>query len=304
MVKFGISSYANAHAGFYAEVIKALRNAELADETDFDALLRSDVDVMVICSENVYHAEEIMKCAEAGKHVLVDMPIALNEEDARKCVDACKKAGVMFFGGLSCRHHPAYPAVKAAIPSLGKIVGINAENQGRFVGGWYADKKLAGGGAMMDHVAHVLDLIRDAMGSEVTRVYASVSDKRFGGETEDTGILSLDFENGAFATIDCSLSITDSYKTWGTVKASFVGTEGLVDMDILGQHFDVYSDVDMSAGEEYWGDDMNTEFMKAVVASVRDGKYYTASGDDCYEICKVIFAAYKSAETGVPVEIR
>ena len=70
---------------------------------DLDALLRDPaVDVVYIASPNALHAEQTVRAAQAGKHVLVEKPMALSVDDAQRMIDACDMAGVRLGVGFTC----------------------------------------------------------------------------------------------------------------------------------------------------------------------------------------------------------
>ena len=87
-----------------------------ASYTSVERLLAdSRVDVVFIASPNHLHAEHAKLAAEAGKHVLVEKPTAVNAEDLLKMLEACEKAGVLFMDGVMFMHNPRLPEILRAM---------------------------------------------------------------------------------------------------------------------------------------------------------------------------------------------
>lgn len=324
-VKIGIMSFAHMHAYSYACCLKNLPDVEfegIADEdaeraqkmaetfgvkafASYEEMLETDVDAVIVCSENVKHKGLVIAAAEHGKNVMCEKPLATTVQDAQAMIEACKANNVQLMTAFPCRYHPAFTRLKAAVDAgrLGTVLAINATNQGTCPGGWFIDTELSGGGAVMDHTVHVLDLIRCLTGAEPVRVYAEVGDKKFNGGFDDSGIVTVDFSNGMFATIDCSWSRPKSAPFWGNVKMAVTGTGGIADMDMFAQKIDLVSDITSSFTYQYWGDDMDLAMVSSFVQSVKAGTKVDVAGEDGAKAVQVVQAAYEAARTGKPVDI-
>ena len=117
---------------------------------------------------------------------------------------------------------------------LGQVYCFNATNNGELPTKhrlWFVDRDLAGGGALMDHTVHLVDIMRWYLGSEVQDVYAQTN-KIFHAaevEVETGGLEMLTFHNGVFATIDASWSRPPYWPTWGGLAfATGVGGGALI----------------------------------------------------------------------------
>ncbi len=129
----------------------------------FDDLLRlPDVDVVVICTPNALHAPQAAQALRAGKHVLVQKPLALSFADARDVVDLAQKTGRMLFVDYTYRFLATIEAVRAALAGLGNVHAVRAEFHNVYGPGaektWFFDRTLSGGGALVDLGVHLLDL--------------------------------------------------------------------------------------------------------------------------------------------------
>lgn len=325
-VKIGMVSFAHMHAYGYAESLKRLPGVEIVaiadeDETrgtdaarrfggdyyrDYQALLRQDVDAVVICTANVNHAEVTIAAAQAGKHVLCEKPIATTVEDAKRMIEACAKAGVKLQTAFPCRFNAPVRRVKdmTARDELGRIVSMKGTNRGQNPGGWFIEKAKSGGGAVLDHTVHVVDLMRWFTGSEIKEVYAEVDTRFYDIDIDDCGLLMLEFENGIFASHDPSWSRCKTFPTWGDVTMEIVGTDGVTRLDAFAQHLTVYNDTQNRVSDDFWGNDMDFDLVTDFVAAVRDDRPPSITGEDGLRAMEVALAAYESARTKRPVVLR
>ena len=325
MVRFGILSFAHMHAASYAQAITELPNAELVGVADKDrergertaaafdtrffsreGLLAQRIDAVIVGSENAEHAEWTLAAVAAGKHVLCEKPISTSLEDARRMIEACQARKVKLATAFPCRYLPSVQSLKQACDAgqFGRILAVRGTNHGSMPGGWFTSQLLAGGGAVMDHTVHLVDLARWLLGAEVVNVYAEV-DRRFYPdlEVDDCGMLSLELDNGAFMTIDPSWSRPKCYPFWGDVTLEVVGSEGVAFLDGFAQKLDLYSDEQGKGSWLYCGSDIDLELIKAFVASIENNTDPPTTGLDGLRALEVALAAYESAKRKEPVTI-
>ncbi|MEM1509939.1 MAG: Gfo/Idh/MocA family oxidoreductase [Thermofilaceae archaeon] len=326
-LKFAILSFAHVHAWSYARVLKSLEEAELvaiydddperlkrAAETyrvkdlysDYQRLLkREDIDAVIIASENAKHAELAIAAAEAGKHMIVEKPLATTLKDAERMIRAAEKAGVKLQQAFVMRYHDVTVMVKNIIEqgAVGRILAITTTNHGKFPDLWFDDPKLAGGGAVMDHVVHTADLIRWYTGKEVDEVYAVIGRNiRPQLRSEDCALISLKFESGAIGSIDCSWSRPDTFYTWGDVFLAIHGTDGFIFVDAFRPCINVVIEGKPLAWH-YYGPDADYNMIRDFVYAVQEDRPPRATGYDGYKALEVSIAAYESARKGLPVKL-
>ena len=321
----GIMSFAHLHAESYAIALNAQLDACLsgiadiaADRakvmgeryharvfSDYASLLASDVQGVVITAENVRHRELVEMAAAAGKHILCEKPLATTPDDARKMVAACDSAGVQLMTAFPCRFSPAMQRIKKARDNgeLGEVLAVRGTNRGSCPYGWFTDKSLSGGGALIDHTVHVTDLLRWLLGREVTEVYAETSNGMNHQNYEDVVFLTMEFEDGIFATLDSSWSRCKSYPTWGDVTLAVVGDKGVMNLDMFAQNLIHYSDRSGKTAWKHWGKNIDMEMMKAFVHTVKTGEKPPISGIDGLRAVEVVQAAYRSVEAGEPIKV-
>jgi len=148
-----------------------------------DVVGREDVDAVLVCSPNALHAEMSVAASEAGKHVLVEKPIAVSLAEADAMVDAATSAGVVLMAAHNLRFAAPYAAAAAAVRDgrIGAVVvgvrvafGHAGPQAWATDAGWFRDRSLSGGGALIDLGIHVADLLRAVTGDEVDEVSALV----------------------------------------------------------------------------------------------------------------------------------
>ncbi len=326
MVSVGMMSFAHMHAAGYAAALRQLPRARIAGVADhdpdrarmmaerldtrrfdsYDELLASDLDAVIVCSENIRHRELTEKAAKAGKSILCEKPLATSVEDAQAMVEVCRAAEVALWTAFPCRYHPSAQGVKRQVEAggMGEVWGVRGTNRGRCPGGWFIDKALSGGGAVMDHTVHVTDLLRWLLGAEVSEVYCEATNGMYHSDFDDTGLVSLTFENGVFATIDCSWSRPKSYPTWGDVTLEMVGEGGILSLNMFAQEMAVYQDEGQRVSWNNWGSNMDLGLVRAFIDGIESGAPPEVSGMDGLRATEVVAAAYHSVETGQPVRIR
>ncbi len=325
MIKIGILSAAHMHVGSYAAQINRLPNAEIIGLWDDNVARRNQqasaygcpamdtvdavldaCDAVVICSENVHHKALTEQAAHAGKHVLCEKPLATTPDDAKVMVDACAAAGVQLMTAFPCRFAPAFMQLKAAVENgdIGDILAVRGTNRGRCPGGWFIQKELSGGGAVMDHTVHVTDLLRSLLGSECSTVYCESDNGLLHGNFDDTGFLQMTFDSGVFATLDASWSRPKTFPTWGDVTMGVVGAKGIIEMDMFAQESVLFSDINGNVSYLGWGSDIDEGMVASFVRAVESGEPVPVTGIDGLRAVEVVEAAYQSVVTHQSVVVR
>ena len=312
MTRVGILSFAHVHAPAYAACLKQLPEVELVGIADDDAdrgqsaarqfgtryfatyeeLLAADLDGAIITAENSKHLALTDLAAEAGVHVLCEKPIATTMAAGREMIERCRQAGVKLMICFPCRYSPSVQAVKRTLDA------------GQMPAGWFTDKELAGGGAVIDHTVHVMDLVHWFWDSPVKTVYAEIGQGLLWDiGIDDSGLVSFQLQNGIFGTLDTSWSRPRTYPTWGDVTLEIVGELGFLEMDMTAQMVQVYSDRDQAVSWANWGSDANLALVRDFVAVLKGERQPPITGEDGLWALQVALAAYQSAREGQPVDL-
>jgi len=325
-LKFGMISFAHGHAFSYFHELHALSEVEIIGIADVDyqrveslvtkhcisyyedyhQLLDTDIDAVVICSENVYHAEMTIAAAKKGKHVLCEKPLGIRVDEMQAMIDVCRENSVQLMTAFPCRYLASVIQAKKAIDrgDIGDIVAIKGTNRGSFPGGWFADPKLSGGGALLDHSVHVMDLMNWFIPSEVKEVYAYTATLfQPNSNVEDTGMIHVKFQNGAFGVIDTSWSRKSAFPEWGDVTMEIIGTKGIVSVDAFAQCNELYGAEIGKGHRKFWGDNMDTYMVRDFVKALIRGENVPVSGEDGLRSAQVALAGYRSLTAKQPVKL-
>lgn len=175
-----------------------------------DAFLADpDLDAVYVATPNFRHADDVLACAAAGKHVLCDKPLAADAAQAARMVASCAKAGIKLGTGFQLRFHPAHQEMirRVAAGELGTLSHAHVQMCFRYPQGpseWRKDLHASGGGwATNDLGSHLADLLIAMLGP-VARVQAVLANRVYGYPGEDLGTALIEFQNGAVATYVCS----------------------------------------------------------------------------------------------------
>lgn len=176
------------------------------------------LEVVCICTQSGNHLEAITAAARAGKHVLVEKPIEVTMERARKAIAVCKEEGVKLGVVFQSRFNPQYQKIKQAVSAgtLGKLLMGNAYIK------WYRDPEYYsssqwrgtiagdGGAALINQGIHTIDLLLDLM-PEVESVFGQVRTSVHNIEGEDVGAAIVNFKNGALGNIEGGTALYPGY---------------------------------------------------------------------------------------------
>jgi len=324
-LKVGMISFAHGHANGYFQRLHNLPDVEIvgiADDDksrvervlqrydvpyyeDYRDLLKTDADAVVICSENVHHARHTIDAALAGKHVLCEKPLGVTVEEMRAMIDTCRAQGVQLMTAFPCRFLPAVVQAKQAVDrgDIGEILSIKGTNRGSMPGRWFVNPSLSGGGALIDHTVHVMDLMNWFLRSEASEVYAEAGTLFHDLEVEDAGMVHVKFANGVVAVLDTSWSRSKSFPYWGDVTMEIVGTDGVLFVDAFAQTNEVYSDEATKTQWSYWGESMDEFMLRAFVDALKEGRPVPITGEDGLNSTRVALAAYESIRRGTTVRL-
>ena len=221
-----------------AEKCRAKWGCKKAYDSEADLLADPEVDAVYIASPVFLHAQQAMAAADAGKHILIEKPLAMTSEEGQKVVDYCKEKGVLIAAGLMMRFGSYVQAMKKAVAE-GKI-GKPVSGYARFTcwypdmpGNWRQSKKNGGGGSMMDMGVHCIDLLQYILGTKAKDVAAFHDTLTFNYEVEDSSTVLIRMENGAQCVVQSNFNIPDDAAKW---RIELFGDQGrLIGDTVIGQ---------------------------------------------------------------------
>mgnify|MGYP003574931681 CR=1 FL=1 len=174
-----------------------------------------DVDVINIASPNGFHAEQSLKCLEAGKHIVVEKPMALRKNDAEKVIFKALHVHKHLFAVMQNRYSPPSVWIKQLVESgkLGKIYMVqlncywNRDDRYYKPESWHGKRDLDGG-TLFTQFSHFIDIMYWLFG-DIENIQAKFNDFNHKELTdfEDSGFISFDFVNGGMGSLNYSTSV-------------------------------------------------------------------------------------------------
>lgn len=188
-------------------------NAAAYDDYTEMLAKENEVSVICICTPNGLHAVHSIKALQAGFNVLCEKPMATNVTDCLEMIKAAEEAGRHLMIIKQNRFNPPVVAVKDAVEKgfFGKIYSIQLNcfwnrNTEYYKDSWKGTNDLDGG-TLFTQFSHFIDLLYWMVG-DVKKVYALTGNFAHGGiiDFEDTGVVALEFANGALGTINYTVN--------------------------------------------------------------------------------------------------
>ncbi len=298
---------------------------------DLNQMLReADMQAVDICTIHDQHAGNAIAALQAGKHVLVEKPMACSLRECRDMIAAADKADRILMVAQMQRYDPSYQALKNIIQSgeLGPIraVRIDAMQNGPEVltgNAWLLDGRRAGGGIVISVAVHRIDLVRYLVG-EITRVTAVTRCLHpvFKNGAEDYAVAILEFANGAIGELFGTYSgfrqpYSEMFMIFGDDGAVHSvpqlgrgGGPAFVASRRRSEPFKKFDDmfqgffpVAPEPGSLPTGNPFCNELLH-FSDCCRTGREPLSSGRDNLGTMKVIFGIYESARRGSSVELK
>ena len=282
-----------------AEKIRAKYDCKYAYDNFQDLIDNPEVEAIYIASPVFAHVEPAMAVAKAKKHLLCEKPIAMTVEQTKEIIEACKAAGVKYATGFMMRFGAYHMAIKKLIEEggIGNVVSARAQLSGWFpesAKNWRQEKKLSGGGALVDMAVHCIDILEYAIGSKAVEVGAFVDTRTFTYNVDDSANVLIKLENGAVCYVDAHFNVPDvAVKN----RVEIYGTKGSVICEkTIGQ-------IDEGKVEVYFSEDkgydaqQNRTDDEAQTLDVEFGNMYTR------EIESFSNSILNDTEVEIPMEV-
>jgi predicted dehydrogenase len=280
---------------------------------DLNEMLAKEKDVCVICvcTPNGLHAEHSIKALQAGFHVLCEKPMATSVRDAYKMIAAAEKADRSLFIIKQNRFNPPVAAVKKAIDKgiLGKIYSIQLScfwnrNSDYYKNSWKGTNDMDGG-TLYTQFSHFIDLLYWIVG-DVKRVYALTSNFAHKNEIdfEDTGVVAVEFVNGALGTINYTVNSYNKnmegsltiFAEKGSVKIGGEYLNKLEYQNIEGFKIEDALEKDIAGKEVNTGVVSNHDKVYQNLINVLSNKSAATNGPESLKTLEIINMIYESAK--------
>ncbi len=297
----------------------AAKHGAPAAYDDYDAMLRDPaVQVVYLASPNFLHADQAVKAAQAGKHVLCEKPMALTVEDCQRMIESCRQHDVRLGLGFHLRHHPGHRQLREVVKSgaLGTVAMVRGQ-WGMGVRGqvlppprpplqqWWEDPAMVGAGVFVGNGVHSVDLLRYLLGEEVVEVTALTDGQREEQPLEQLATLLLRFQSGILGMVVSSRRLPDSHNDVVLYGSDGRGSVyGSIGGDLQGR-LEVTSET-VNMEQQYEPPDRLRMFVGEVEAfnqAVASGAEPSASGWDGLKVAEVTIAMVESARTGRSIAI-
>ncbi|MEM7231964.1 MAG: Gfo/Idh/MocA family oxidoreductase [Planctomycetota bacterium] len=255
----------------------------------------ADVDAVYIATPPSDHEAQTIAAARAGKHVLVEKPMALTEAQCRAMVDACREHGVTLGVAYYRRFYPVWSRLRDLVRNgtLGEPLSIRCATSSNFglrpseEGFWRVQPDRSGGGALMDVGSHRLDLFLDLFGDPAD-VFGQCDTIAGAFDGDDCSTVTLRFPSGVHGSLQCffgGAADPDELGVIGTRGSAFVrplnGGELLLDVDGT-----------RSVEQHSPAKNFNTPLIEDFRRAVEEGREPTVTGIDGQRVQGVIDRAY------------
>jgi predicted dehydrogenase len=303
--------------------------AEFNIENSYDSsdalLANNEIDAVYIAVPNKFHAPIALQALNAGKHVILDKPFAMNYEEAKEVADLAKAKGKMFMVGMNQRYRKDSQKIKSLVNDgvLGDVYHAKAywfRRQGiPKLGTWFGDKELAGGGALLDIGVHLLDLMLHLIGnfepiSVSGKTYTKFGNRGLGeggwGKSDKDANIKFDVDDFATAFIRLSNDVTVSLDVSWAIhtendnknNVEIFGTEGgaiaypakLFRVDPMRENYDV---VEKPNADVPLSENRFDNFINSILGTEKP----LCTVEESLVVQKILDGIYESCETGKEV---
>lgn len=277
-----------------------------------ELLAGSDADVVVLATPSGLHAKQTMRCAEAGRHVVTEKPMATRWEDGKAMVAACDAADVRLFVVKQNRRNATIQLLKRAIDAgrFGRIhmVAVNVfwsrpqayYDSAEWRGTWEFD-----GGAFMNQASHYVDLLDWLIGPvESVQAYTATLARHI--EVEDSGVLAIRWRSGALGTMAVTMlahpqnyegSITILGET-GTVRVGGVAVNQIEHWAFADAHPDDARVADASYATTSVYGHGHRGYYENVFGTLRGTELPETDGREGLDSLELLIATYLAARDG------
>lgn len=283
---------------------------------DFDELLRNEKpDSIHICTPHYLHTDYAVKSLRSGINVLTEKPCSVSFEEVEKLRNAQKESGKQLGVCFQNRYNNCVCLAKNIIAekTFGELLSIRAfvtwcRGEDYYSDDWHGTADKECGGVLINQAIHTVDLIQ-YLGGKCKKVTARISNDHLKGviEVEDTASVLMELEGGKTAVL---------YATTAYAENSDVFIEILFEKGRLRLEGDRLYSIDSNSdiaeigerpeaiyqGQSYWGVG-HTILINDYYDCLKNNKKFEIDAFEGSDAAKIVFAAYKSSETGESVDI-
>lgn len=234
-----------------AEKAKETLDFQFATTNPDDIFNSKDIDVIDVCTPNIYHKDAVLKAIKAGKNVYCDKPLATSYNETQEIIDALEKQDVVTQMALQYRFFP--PVMRAAElieeGRIGRVMSFRScylhsgSVDPKKPIGWKQDKKFGGGGVLFDLGSHILDVMYYLLGeyksifAKTDIIYSQRPDKNGNMvdiEADDVAFMIVKMKSGCTGTIEASKVATG---TNDELRFEIHGDKGAVRFNLMDPNY-------------------------------------------------------------------
>lgn len=273
------------------------------------------IDIAIVSTESGYHENIGLECLEAGINVIIEKPIAMSLEGAKKLVEKAKEKKLKLGACHQNRFNYPIQLLHSAIKNekMGRIYNGTARilwtrdesyyTQAPWRGTWALD-----GGTLMNQCIHNIDLLNWMLGGDVESVYAQTANFARNIQAEDYGAIIIRYKSGKIGIVEGTVT---TYPKNLEETLSVTGSKGTVVIGGISVNRVNTWKIEEDNEEDYLGIDCgdpncvygygHEALIKDFIEAVKEDRSPLIDGEQGMKAMKIILAAYKSQKTGLPV---
>jgi predicted dehydrogenase len=267
----------------------------------------SDIDAIFVASPDALHLEHVLIAVQHGKSVLCEKPMGMSVAECERMIGAADRHGVLLGIAQNFRFERSVNRMREIVSEGGIGKPLLAQSEFHYPAlhsprTWIADASLACGGPIGDVAVHCVDALRYILQDEVGSVFARAQHDQHSGRLESAAMLLLEFQNGTIANI--TVSARSEYRTplWITGDRALVGAE-----DALTVEHPITLQLKPAGGEpateQVSNETAYADQVDAFALSIEQGVPFAAPGIEGLRNQRVLDAAYRSIESGMPQKL-
>ncbi len=262
--------------------------------TDSTVMLKdTEVEAVSVCTWSIKLAEEALKCLNAGKHVLVEKPMATDTKQAQILLDTAKANDLHLTVGFLMRFIPGLQQIRDAVATkkIGELVSATAKR----VTQW--PERIGDVGVVKDTAIHDIDVMRFISGEDPVSVYAKMGSMRH-RQFEDYAQIMLTFESGKTAFIE------SNWLTPYKIRSlNVTGSEAIMRLDYNSQELWIESAKESVQPRIPFEEPLKAE-LKHFAECVADKKKPMITGEDGFKALEIALAAMESSAKNSVVKLK
>lgn len=268
---------------------------------DFDAMLAEiNPNVVSVCTPTLWHSEPAVKALNAGKHVVVEKPMARTLAQCNEMIDAAEKSGATLMVAQVLRFFPEFAAAKTQVDAgaVGNPAMVRTTRGGGFPGRWFGDINISGGVAL-DLICHDFDWLRWTFGDAESVFAKGLAGK--GIANLDYILVTIRFKSGVIAHVEGNWA--HSSNGW-TAGFEICGDAGMIEYSNHDSNTVIIASKDGNVTKE---SPINIDpyylELKHFIDCIEGGTKPSITPEDGMRAVEISLAALESIETGKPVRV-